>query len=94
MTRLCASDSTVPCRRRYHGLPEAWDLFDACAGLPLALLHGENSDVLSRATADEMQARRPDLIRAELPGRGHVPFLDEPDALAAIHRWLDLCRTN
>lgn len=75
-------------------LPEAWDLFDACAGLPLALLHGENSDVLSRATADEMQARRPDLIRAELPGRGHVPFLDEPDALAAIHRWLDLCRTN
>ncbi|WP_279432836.1 alpha/beta fold hydrolase [Paracoccus versutus] len=91
MTRLCASDSTVPMSAP---LPEAWDLFDACAGLPLLLLHGENSDVLSRATADEMQARRPDLIRAELPGRGHVPFLDEPDALAAIHRWLDLCRTN
>lgn len=71
-------------------LPELWSLFDACAGLPLALIRGENSDVLSLATANEMQRRRPDMIRAEIPGRGHIPFLDEPQALAAIHRWLDL----
>jgi pimeloyl-ACP methyl ester carboxylesterase len=75
-------------------LPELWPLFDACAGIPLALIRGANSDVLARATADAMQARRPDLIRAELPGRGHVPFLDEPEALAAIRRWLALCRTG
>lgn len=75
-------------------LPELWPLFDACAGIPLALIRGANSDVLARATADAMQARRPDLIRAELPGRGHVPFLDEPEALAAIRRWLALCRTD
>lgn len=75
-------------------LPELWPLFDACAGIPLALIRGANSDVLARATADAMQARRPDLIRAELPGRGHVPFLDEPKALAAIRRWLALCRTG
>jgi hypothetical protein len=35
-----------------------------------------------------MQARRPDMIVAEVPGRGHVPFLDEPEALAAIREWL------
>lgn len=75
-------------------LPEAWDLFDTCAGIPLALLRGANSDVLSRATADSMQVRRPDLIRAELPGRGHVPFLDEPEALTAIQCWLGRCRTD
>ena len=75
-------------------LPELWPLFDACAGIPLALIRGANSDVLARATADAMQARRPDLIRAELPGRGHVPFLDEPEALASIRRWLALCRTD
>lgn len=75
-------------------LPELWPLFDACAGIPLALIRGANSDVLARATADAMQARRPDLIRAELPGRGHVPFLDEPEALVAIRRWLALCRTG
>jgi hypothetical protein len=39
-----------------------------------------------------MRRRRPDLIFAEVPGRGHVPFLDEPEALAALSAWLDLLR--
>lgn len=72
-------------------LGDAWPLFDACRTIPMALIHGANSDVLSTATADAMQARRPDLIRVELPDRGHIPFLDEPAALAAIETWLGLC---
>lgn len=67
---------------------DAWPLFEACAGLPLALIRAANSDVLSPATAAEMARRRPDMIRAEVPDRGHVPFLDEPVALAAIADWL------
>lgn len=70
---------------------DAWPLFDACAGIPLALIRGANSDVLSRAAAEAMAARRPDMIYAEVPDRGHTPFLDEPEALAAIHAWLGLC---
>lgn len=70
--------------------PDLWPLFDALAGLPLALIRGANSDLLDRATADEMARRRPDMIRAEVPGRGHVPFLDEPESLGAIRRWLEL----
>ena len=31
-----------------------------------------------------MRERRPDLIVAEVPDRGHVPFLDEPEAQAAL----------
>lgn len=31
-----------------------------------------------------MQARRPDMIVAEVPDRGHVPFLDEPEALTVF----------
>ncbi len=75
-------------------LPELdlWPMFDACAGMPLALIRGANSDLLSRATADEMARRRPDMIFAEVPGRGHVPFLDEPESIAAITAWLDLIR--
>ncbi|MCB1486445.1 MAG: alpha/beta hydrolase [Bauldia sp.] len=69
-------------------LPELWDLFDACDGLPIALIHGANSDVLSPGTANEMQRRRPDMIRVEIPDRGHIPFLDEPQALVGIRRWL------
>ncbi len=69
-----------------------WPRFDAMAGLALALIRGANSDILSAETADEMQRRRPDMIRAEVPGRGHVPFLDEPESLEAIHRWLEMMR--
>ncbi|WP_186399519.1 alpha/beta fold hydrolase [Stappia sp. P2PMeth1] len=69
-------------------LPELWTLFDACQGLPLALIRGEASDVLARATAQEMRRRRPDMIFAEIPDRGHIPFLDEPEALRAIEDWL------
>ena len=67
---------------------DLWPVFDALAGLPLCLIRGGNSDLLSQATADAMAARRPDMIRADVPGRGHVPFLDEPAALAALRHWL------
>lgn len=70
--------------------PDLWPLFDALAGLPLALIRGANSDLLTRATADEMSRRRPDMIRADIAGRGHVPFLDEPQSLAVLHRWLEM----
>lgn len=67
--------------------PDLWPLFDAFAGLPLALVRGANSDLLTRATADEMMQRRPDMIRVDVPDRGHVPFLDEPAALDALAGW-------
>ena len=72
--------------------PDLWPLFDALAGLPLALIRGETSDILSRATAEAMAARRPDMIRAEVPGRGHVPFLDEAESLAALTAWWERMR--
>ncbi|MHA6347358.1 alpha/beta fold hydrolase [Roseivivax sp. CAU 1761] len=68
--------------------PDLWPLFDALAGLPLCVLRGANSDLLSEATFAEMQARRPDMIAATVPDRGHIPFLDEPEALDALRRWL------
>ena len=69
-----------------------WPLFDACAGLPLALIRGANSDLLSEATAAEMRRRRPDMVYANVPDRAHVPFLDEAESLAALTAWLELMR--
>jgi pimeloyl-ACP methyl ester carboxylesterase len=74
--------------------PPFWPFFEALDGLPVAALRGESSNILSRATWAEMQRRRPDMIAAEIPGRGHVPFLDEPESLDAIGRWIDLCRSG
>lgn len=71
---------------------DLWPLFDACAGLPLGLIRGANSDLLSPATAAEMRRRRPDMLFAEVPDRAHVPFLDEPESLAAIRNWLEMMR--
>ncbi|MDO8883320.1 MAG: alpha/beta hydrolase [Pseudotabrizicola sp.] len=70
---------------------DLWPLFDACAGLPLALLRGVNSDLLSADTAEEMRRRRPDMIFAEVPDRAHIPFLDEPDSVAVIRAFLGAC---
>jgi pimeloyl-ACP methyl ester carboxylesterase len=68
------------------GQPAAdmWPLFDALEGVPVAVVRGANSDLLTAETVAAMRARRPDLIVAEVPDRGHVPFLDEPEALAAL----------
>ena len=30
----------------------------------------------------------PDMIAATVPDRGHIPFLDEPEALDALTKWL------
>ena len=70
-------------------MPDLWPLYDALGGMPLALIRGANSDLLSEATADEMLRRRPDIIRADIADRGHVPFLDEEYALDALTEWLE-----
>ena len=68
--------------------PDLWPYFDAMAGLPIACIKGANSNLLSDDTLAEMQKRRPDMISAVVPGRGHIPFLDEPEAVAALHKWV------
>ncbi len=73
----------------FDGPPvDLWPLFDACAGLPLALIRGANSDLLSDQTAVEMRRRRPDMIFANVPDRAHIPFLDEPESLTVIRTFL------
>lgn len=67
---------------------KVWPLFDKLEGLPLALIRGANSDLLTRETVAEMRRRRPDMIFAEVPDRAHIPFLDEPESIDAIHRFI------
>jgi len=67
---------------------DLWPFFDAFEGLPLALLRGENSKLLTAETATEMQRRRPDMLFAEVPDRAHIPFLDEPESLNIINTFI------
>ncbi len=68
---------------------DPWALFGALADIPTLSLRGEFSDILSAETVAAMIQRKPDLQAVSVKGRGHVPLLDEPDALAAIDRFLD-----
>ncbi|MFD1507920.1 alpha/beta fold hydrolase [Lacimonas salitolerans] len=70
------------------GAPDLWPLYDAIAPLPAAVIHGANSDILSAETVTEMARRNPALIVGRVPDRAHIPFLDEPAALAALTAWI------
>ena len=75
-------------------VPELWGLFDLVAPLPALVLRGANSDLLSEATVTEMRQHHAGLATVTIPGRGHVPFLDETEAVAAIDAWLALVDEN
>ncbi|KAJ55960.1 hydrolase [Actibacterium mucosum KCTC 23349] len=69
-------------------MPEAWPFFEALNGKPVGLIRGAGSDLMSRETALKMKGLRPDLNWADVPDRGHVPFLDEPEALQVINDFM------
>jgi pimeloyl-ACP methyl ester carboxylesterase len=63
---------------------DLWRELDAIPNAPILVLHGETSDILLPSIATRMQQRHPRLQVVEVPGRGHVPFMDEPAAADAI----------
>lgn len=74
----------------FEGPPvDLWPLFGALDALPLALIRGANSDLLTADTAAKMRARRPDMIFGEIPDRAHIPFLDEPQSVALVRTFLE-----
>lgn len=66
-----------------------WPVYAALRTLPVLVLRGASSDILSVGTVERMAREKPDLERVTVADRGHVPLLDEPEALAAIDRFLD-----
>lgn len=69
-------------------IPDMWPLLTALAGKPLTCLRGAGSDLLSTETTARLCKELPQAEAVEVPGRGHVPFLDEPASSAALSRWL------
>ena len=63
---------------------DLWPAFDALADTPTLIVRGALSDLLSRETAERMAGRLKQAMSVTIPGVGHAPVLDEPDASAAI----------
>jgi pimeloyl-ACP methyl ester carboxylesterase len=72
-------------------LPALWPQFDSLAHLPMMVVHGGNSDVLSVATVDAMRERRLDIDVLDVPNQGHAPLLAEPAVIARIEAFVSLC---
>ena len=68
--------------------PSLIPFFEALAKLPVLVVRGETSDILSRDGLDAMRRVKPDLVVAEVPGIGHAPTLEEPEAWDAIVAFL------
>jgi pimeloyl-ACP methyl ester carboxylesterase len=67
---------------------DLWPAFAALKSVPLTILRGELSDILSAATAKEMVKRHPGAKLVTLPRVGHAPALDEPASIKAIDAFL------
>jgi pimeloyl-ACP methyl ester carboxylesterase len=69
-------------------LPDLWPAFRALRGIPVLLLRGELSDLLTAQTAKKMKAELPGLKAVTIKRVGHAPTLAEPDAQKAIADFL------
>jgi pimeloyl-ACP methyl ester carboxylesterase len=70
------------------GVPSMWPQFRALCRVPLLLMRGENSDVLSIATANEMQSLHPRMRTVTVPAQGHAPLLNDDASADAILSFL------
>lgn len=75
-----------------QAIPDLWPLFRALRGIPTLAFRGALSDLLTAGTFDRMQHEHPALQRVTVPGVGHVPTLDEPEARHAIDAFIASCR--
>ena len=69
--------------------PDIWPYYRALAGRPILVLRGEHSDLLTDDALARMGTEIPDVETVTVPGVGHAPNLDEPEAIAAIDRLLE-----
>jgi pimeloyl-ACP methyl ester carboxylesterase len=74
--------------------PDLWPAFEALMPIPLLVVRGALSDILSRDTISEMQNRHSGCTIVEIDNVGHAPMLDEPQSLAAIDDFLKVCQIS
>ncbi len=70
-------------------LPTLWPHFEALAGVPMLVIRGANSRLLSVETLAQMRARHPGMQTITVDGQGHAPFLETQELLRSIARFVE-----
>jgi pimeloyl-ACP methyl ester carboxylesterase len=63
---------------------DLWPLYAQIKAVPMLVIRGALSDILSAATVARMVRESPHVQHITVPDRGHAPLLTEPECLAAI----------
>jgi pimeloyl-ACP methyl ester carboxylesterase len=59
--------------------------------VPVFVIRGARSDILSAATLDAMRARHPGLESIGVPDQGHVPLLEGAELISRIIAFVEKC---
>jgi pimeloyl-ACP methyl ester carboxylesterase len=81
----------APARILAGAVAPMWEALAALEGLAVTTFRGEHSDLLGPATHVRMAELVSGLDAVTVKNRGHAPFLDEPESIAAIGRLLARC---
>lgn len=69
--------------------PNLWPVFAHIRTMPMLVIRGEHSDILSAATLQRMAEEKSDLNYVVVPNRGHAPLLNESICVTAIDEFLE-----
>ena len=64
-------------------LPDLWPFFEGLGGVPVLVIRGSHSDLLSAETLRRMKEQHPRLTALTVEGQGHAPLIDG-DLIGAI----------
>jgi pimeloyl-ACP methyl ester carboxylesterase len=67
---------------------DLWPVFGQIGAVPMLVLRGALSDLLSAETVERMIREKATVQAVTVPNRGHAPLLDEPECVAAIDAFL------
>lgn len=70
--------------------PDLWEQFGNLSPIPMLIVRGENSSLLSVGTVEEMLRRHGGAQAIAAPGQGHAPLLHLPGLAGAVADFLDL----
>jgi pimeloyl-ACP methyl ester carboxylesterase len=67
---------------------DMWPLYARLEDVPILVIRGALSDLLSPGTVARMAREKPHLQQIEIPNRGHTPLLNEPESVTAIDAFI------
>jgi pimeloyl-ACP methyl ester carboxylesterase len=72
-------------------LPALWQQFDSLADVPMLIIRGANSDLLSPTTFEAMRTRRRQCETLVVPDQGHAPLLTDDETISRIGTFVRFC---